>query len=87
MREAPIKARDHTKDPIIKVEVQSLSEEVGSYRFSICTVVWCNILSQTHHVSKLMQSPSMQVDVAVSLLNRTEKDLQHRCQPRIFVKK
>lgn len=76
VEEAPIKARDHTKDPIIKVEVQSLSEEVGSYRFSICTVVWCNILSQTHHVSKLMQSPSMQVDVAVSLLNRTEKDLQ-----------
>ena len=76
VREALIEVRDHTKDPIIKVEAQSLSEEVGSYRFSICTVVWYDILSQTHHVSKLMQSPSMQVDVAVSLLNRIEKDLQ-----------
>lgn len=76
VREALIEVRDHTKDPIIKVEAQSLSEEVGSYHFSICTVVWYDILSQTHHVSKLMQSPSMQVDVAVSLLNRIEKDLQ-----------
>lgn len=50
-----------------------LKKHVG---FSICTVVWYGILSQTHHVSKLMQSPSMQVDVAVSLLNRIEKDLQ-----------
>lgn len=40
VREALIEVRDHTKDPIIKVEAQSLSEEVGSYRFSICTVVW-----------------------------------------------
>ncbi|KAL7406132.1 hypothetical protein ABVT39_013594 [Epinephelus coioides] len=60
----------------LAVEAQSLLEEVGSYRFSICTVVWYDILSQTHHVSKLMQSPSMQVDVAVSLLKRIEKDLQ-----------
>lgn len=75
VREALIEVGDHTKDPIIKVETQSLSEEVGSYRFGICTLVWY-ILSQTHHVSKLMQSPSMQVDVAVNLLNRIEKDLQ-----------
>ena len=39
VREALIKVRDQTKDPVIKIEVQSLSEEVGSYRFSICTVV------------------------------------------------
>lgn len=77
VREALIEVRDHTKDPIIKVEVQSLSEEVGSYRFSICTVVWYDILSQTHHVSKLMPvGPSMQVDVAVSLLKKIKKDLQ-----------
>nr|XP_046235720.1 uncharacterized protein LOC124054095 [Scatophagus argus] len=76
VREALIEVIDHTKDPIIKVEAQSLSEEVGSYRFSICTVVWYDILSQTHHVSKLMQSPSIQVDVAVSLLKKIEEGLQ-----------
>ncbi|QQP37421.1 Zinc finger MYMtype protein 1like, partial [Caligus rogercresseyi] len=30
----------------------------------------------THHVSKLMQSPSMQVDVAVSLFKKIENDFQ-----------
>lgn len=72
VREALTEVRDQTKDPVIKIEAQSLSEEVGSYRFSICTVVWYDILSQIQHVSKLMQSPSMHVDVAVSLLRNTE---------------
>lgn len=38
MREALIEVRDHTKDSVIKVEAQSLSEEVGSYRFAIYSV-------------------------------------------------
>uniref|UniRef100_A0A1A8BXN8 Uncharacterized protein n=1 Tax=Nothobranchius kadleci TaxID=1051664 RepID=A0A1A8BXN8_NOTKA len=67
VREALIEVRDKTKDPAIKTEAQSLSEEVGSYRFSICTVVWYDILSAIQHVSKLMQSPNMRVDLAVSL--------------------
>lgn len=67
VREALIDARDNTKDPAIKAEAQSLSEEVGSYRFNICTVVCYDILSQIQHVSKLMQSPTMHVDFAVSL--------------------
>ena len=77
VREALIEVRDQTKDPVIKIEAQSLSEEVGSYRFSICTVVWYDILSKIQLVSKLMQSPSMQVDVAVSLLRKTERDLSN----------
>lgn len=39
VREALIKVRDTTKEPKTKVEAQSLSEEVSSYRFSICTAV------------------------------------------------
>ncbi len=76
MREALIEVRDNTKDPAIKAEAQSLSEEVGSYRFSICTVVWYDMLSAIQHVSKLMQSPNMHVDLAVSLLKKTERGLQ-----------
>lgn len=74
-RDALIENRDHTKDPVIKIEAQSFSEEVGSHCFSICTVVWYDILSQIQHVSKLMQSPSMHVDTAVGLLKKTESDL------------
>ncbi|XP_077052859.1 zinc finger MYM-type protein 1-like [Siphateles boraxobius] len=77
VREALIEVRDHTKDPAIKAEAQSLSEEVGSYRFSFCTVVWYDMLSAIQHASKLMQSPNMHVDLAVSLLKKTERDLQN----------
>ena len=75
VREALIEVRDNTKDPAIKHEAQSLSEEVGSYRFCICTVVWYDMLSAIQHVSKLMQSPNMHVDLAVSLLKKTERGL------------
>ncbi|XP_039622153.1 uncharacterized protein LOC120537339 [Polypterus senegalus] len=76
VREALIEVRDNTKDPAIKAEAQSLSEEVGSYHFSICTVVWYDMLSAIQHVSKLMQSPNMHVDLAVNLLKKTEQGLQ-----------
>ena len=35
VREALIEVRDQTKDPVMKIEAQALSEEVGSYRFSV----------------------------------------------------
>uniref|UniRef100_A0AAQ4PYZ4 TTF-type domain-containing protein n=2 Tax=Gasterosteus aculeatus aculeatus TaxID=481459 RepID=A0AAQ4PYZ4_GASAC len=76
VREALIEVRNHTKDPAVKAEAQSLSEEVGSYRFSICTVVWYDMLPSIQHASKLMQSPDMHVDLAVSLLKKTEQGLQ-----------
>lgn len=64
-----------TSDPVIQTESQSLAEEVGSHRFSICTVVWYDILTQIQQVSKILQSPSMQLDVAVDLLKKTEASL------------
>uniref|UniRef100_A0A8C8DNF5 Zinc finger MYM-type protein 1-like n=1 Tax=Oryzias sinensis TaxID=183150 RepID=A0A8C8DNF5_9TELE len=76
VREALLEVRDNTKDPVIKTEAQSLSEEVGSYRFSICTVVWYDILSHIQYVSKMMQSATMQVDIAVNLLHKTETALR-----------
>lgn len=79
MTDVLIKVRDDTKDPAIKAEAQSLSGEVGSYRFNICMVVWYGLLSAIQHVSKVMQSPKMDVDLAVSLLKKTEQVLQsHR---------
>ncbi|KAL1277057.1 hypothetical protein QQF64_023730 [Cirrhinus molitorella] len=75
VREALLEVRETTADPVVKVEAQSLAEEIGSYRFSICTVIWYDILSKIQHVSKLMQSPSMQIDVAVDLLKKTRDSL------------
>ncbi|XP_034092482.1 uncharacterized protein LOC117559868 [Gymnodraco acuticeps] len=61
---------------MIKIEAQSLAEEVGSYRFSIYTVVWYDILSKVKQVSKVMQSVSMQLDIAVDLLRKTKATLE-----------
>ncbi|KAK0144203.1 Zinc finger MYM-type protein 1 [Merluccius polli] len=73
VRDALMEVRDNATDPVIKIEAQSLAEEVGSYRFSICTVVWHDILTKIQHVSKLLQR--MQMDVAVNLLRKTEASL------------
>ncbi|KAI2646976.1 Zinc finger MYM-type protein 1 [Labeo rohita] len=75
VREALLEVREKTADPVVRVEAQSLAEEIGSYRFCICTAIWYDILSKIQHVSKLMQSPSMQLDVAVDLLKKTRDSL------------
>lgn len=39
VREALLEVRDTTKDPVIKVEARALAEEIGSYRFCLCTLI------------------------------------------------
>lgn len=75
IREALLEVRDKVTDPLTKVKAQILAEEVGSYRFLICTVVWYDILNHVNHVSKLLQSATMQLDVAVDLLTKAQKSL------------
>ncbi|XP_036004551.1 zinc finger MYM-type protein 1 [Fundulus heteroclitus] len=75
IREALLEVRGKTTDPVVRVEAQALAEEIGSFRFCICTVVWYDVLCKLQHVSKLMQSPSMQLDVAVDLLRKTRDSL------------
>ncbi|XP_048870698.1 zinc finger MYM-type protein 1-like isoform X7 [Brienomyrus brachyistius] len=76
VREALLEVRSQTKDPVMKVEAQFLAEEVGSFRFLLCTVIWYDILNEIQHVSKVLQSETMQVSVAVNLLNQAEVALQ-----------
>ena len=57
---------------MVEVEVHSLAEEVGSFRFQICCVVWYDILSRINITSKLLQSVNMQLDVAVSLIQKSK---------------
>ncbi|KAJ3608887.1 hypothetical protein NHX12_023416 [Muraenolepis orangiensis] len=75
IREALLEVRDKVTDPLTKVEAQSLAEEVWSYRFLICTVVWYDILHHVNHVSKLLQSATMQLEVAVDLLTKANMSL------------
>lgn len=75
IREALLEVRNKVTDPLTKVEAQSLAEEIGSYRFLNCTVVWYDILNIVNHVSKLLQSATMQLDVAVDLLAKATTSL------------
>uniref|UniRef100_A0A8C1K3Y1 TTF-type domain-containing protein n=1 Tax=Cyprinus carpio TaxID=7962 RepID=A0A8C1K3Y1_CYPCA len=75
VREALLEARQTINDPVAKVEAQALAEEVGSYRFLICCVVWCEILTITNIVNKLLQSASMQLDIAVNLISNAKASL------------
>ncbi|KAJ3602844.1 hypothetical protein NHX12_030589 [Muraenolepis orangiensis] len=45
VREALLEVKDKAADPVIRIEAQSLAEEIGSFRFSICSVVWDAVLS------------------------------------------
>ncbi|XP_057214502.1 zinc finger MYM-type protein 1-like isoform X2 [Triplophysa rosa] len=75
VREALLQVRENTKDPTVRIEAQSLAEEIGSFRFQICLVVWYNILRKINVTSKLLQSATMQLDVAVDLIHQTKASL------------
>ncbi|KAJ3615223.1 hypothetical protein NHX12_018791 [Muraenolepis orangiensis] len=75
IRDALLEARQSLSEPIAKVEAQALAEEVGSYRFLICCIVWNDILTTVNQVNKLLQSASMQLDVAVDLIATAKTSL------------
>ena len=75
VREALLEVRENANDPIVKVESHSLAEELGSFRFQICCVVWYDILSKINTASKLFQSVNMQLDVAVNLIQKSKDNL------------
>ncbi len=75
VREALLEVRENANDPMGEVEAHSLAEEVGSFRFQICCVVWNDILSRINIISKLLQSVNMQLDVAVSLIQKSKANL------------
>ena len=70
-----MEARQMINNPVAKVESQAFAEEVGSYSFLICCVVWCEILTMTNKVKKLVQSSSMQLDIAVNLISNAKASL------------
>ncbi|KAK0147356.1 Zinc finger MYM-type protein 1 [Merluccius polli] len=75
VREALLEVRSNATDPVVKVEANSLAEEIGSFRFHICCVVWYDILSKINITSKHLQSANMQLDVAVNLIHKNKTDL------------
>lgn len=77
VREALLEAREKTNDPMIRIETQSLAEEIGSFRSRSA-----QLSGMTFTVSKLFQSVNMQLDVAVGLTSKTKASLQPTRQLR-----
>ncbi|CAL1677333.1 unnamed protein product [Lasius platythorax] len=57
------------KDAKVASETQSLLKEIKSYQFILSTVIWYELLVEVNRVSKLLQQKSMQMNVAISLLD------------------
>lgn len=83
VRNALLEARETANDPTAKVEAQALAEEVASFRFLICSVVWCKLLTVTNQVNKLLQSTSMQLDIAVRLIDSAKINIS-KCRQSGF---
>lgn len=75
MTEALLETRENANDPLVEVEAHSIAEEVGLFRFQICCVVWYGIVSRINIISKLLQSVNMQLDVAVSLIQKSKDNV------------
>ena len=54
VRDALLEAREAVNDPVAKVHAQALAEEVASLQILICSVVWCELLTITNQVNKLL---------------------------------
>lgn len=55
-------------DPITKSEALSLLNEVGSFEFLLCLIIWYELLTEVNIVSKNFQNPNMQLDVSTNML-------------------
>lgn len=60
--------REKSTDYGLVSECQSLENEISTYEFVISLVVWYDVLVKIHTMSKVWQSASMQLDVAVKHL-------------------
>ena len=50
------------KDGVVVTECRSLSNEIRSWRFLVCLIIWYDLLFQINMISKALQSPKMCLD-------------------------
>ncbi|XP_039366215.1 zinc finger MYM-type protein 1-like [Mauremys reevesii] len=69
--EALVAISEEARDPKARSEAQSLASGISSFKFLTSVVIWYDILVKISRVSKIMQSPAMQLDSMLTLLNTT----------------
>ncbi|XP_037747527.1 LOW QUALITY PROTEIN: zinc finger MYM-type protein 1-like [Chelonia mydas] len=70
--EALVAISEEARDSKVKSETQSLASEISSFKFLTSVVIWYDILAKISSVSKIMQSPMMQLDSTLTLLNNAQ---------------
>ncbi|CAM2114335.1 unnamed protein product [Caretta caretta] len=69
--EALVAISEEARDPKAKSEAQSFASEISSFKFLTSVIIWYDILVKISSVSKIMQSPMMQFDSTLTLLDNT----------------
>lgn len=77
IRDALVEIKDNATDGVILNEARSLINEISSYQFLICLVIWHTVLVEINRISKLMQSSNMQIGSAMELIKSVKQFLIH----------
>ena len=73
--DALIEVSEESNDSKAVSEAQSLAHHIRNYSFLVMLVIWYDILVKVNTVSKVLQSPSMQIDVATGMIHELTKFL------------
>jgi hypothetical protein len=69
--DALVEVSEEARDPKAKSEAESLANEITSFKFLTSIVIWYDILVKIEGVSKVMQSTTLHLGSALTLLNNT----------------
>ncbi|KAG5868807.1 hypothetical protein JTB14_026125 [Gonioctena quinquepunctata] len=77
IRDALLEVAQTTNDPMIKSESESLAlNHLENFEFIVSLVIWYDLLFAVNHVSNILQSINMRLDVAVDGLEGLTKFLK-----------
>nr|XP_047124133.1 uncharacterized protein LOC124806891 [Hydra vulgaris] len=79
-------ASDENRDNQTKLEAQSLSKKVSCFKFICSLIMWYDILSKVNIVSKIMQSPNLNLLNCNNALKEVLVFLNNYRQDETFVK-
>lgn len=73
---ALVEVSEAANDAMAKSEAQSLAENILSYHFILCSIIWYDILNTINITSNLLQTENFDVAMAVNCLETNMKYFQ-----------
>ena len=75
--DAVVNLSESASDPKCRSEALGLAKNMKDFQFLVTLVVWYDLLSQVNIASKMLQSCDMELDAAVSVLQKTVEFMTH----------